>query len=60
MALNAGKHVHSEWPLGNGVEEAEKLTALAKEKGVVATASTQMRAAPEVLYLKKLISEGFA
>ncbi len=58
-ALNAGKHVHSEWPLANGLEEAEKLTALAKEKGVSATVSTQMRAAPEILYLSKLIKDGY-
>jgi predicted dehydrogenase len=58
-ALNAGKHVHSEWPLGNGTEEARKLTELAKEKNVVATCSTQMRAAPEILYLQQLIKDGF-
>ncbi len=58
-ALEAGKHVHSEWPLGNGVEEARQLTALAKEQGVVATCSTQMRTAPEILYLQKLIADGF-
>lgn len=58
-ALNAGKHVHSEWPLANGVEEAQKLTALAREKNVVATCSTQMRAAPEILYLKELIAEDY-
>lgn len=58
-ALNAGKHVHSEWPLANGVDEARELTALAKEKGVLATCSTQMRAAVEVKYLKQLIADGY-
>lgn len=58
-ALNAGKNVHSEWPLANGVDEARKLTALAEEKGVLATCSTQMRAAVEVKYLRKLIADGF-
>lgn len=58
-ALNAGKHVHCEWPLGNGLEEAYKLTALAREKGVVATVGTQMRAAVEVKYLQQLISDGY-
>jgi len=58
-ALNAGKHVHSEWPLANGLEEARKLTALAEAKGVVATCSTQMRAAVEVKYLKQLLAEGY-
>ncbi|MCA0042729.1 Gfo/Idh/MocA family protein [Celeribacter litoreus] len=59
LALEAGKHVYCEWPLGNGLVEAQKLAALAEEKGVVAVAGTQARCAPEVLHLKKLIDEGF-
>jgi len=31
-ALNAGKAVYCEWPLGNGLEEAERLAALAEKK----------------------------
>ncbi|MFM2483263.1 Gfo/Idh/MocA family protein [Celerinatantimonas sp. YJH-8] len=58
-ALAAGKHVHCEWPLGNGLAEAQKLAALAAEKGVVATVGTQMRTAPEVKYLKQLIADGY-
>jgi predicted dehydrogenase len=34
-ALEAGKHVYCEWPLGNGLAEAEELAALAKKKGVL-------------------------
>lgn len=49
LALNAGKHVYCEWSLGNGPEEARKRAALAEEKGVVAVAGTQARAAHEVL-----------
>jgi predicted dehydrogenase len=58
-ALSAGKHVHCEWPLGNGLEEARKLAALAQEKGVVNTVGNQMRAAVEVKYLKQLIDDGY-
>ena len=58
-ALNAGKHVHCEWPLGNGLEEARKLAALAEEKGVSATVGTQMRTAVEVKYLRGLIADGY-
>lgn len=58
-ALKASKHVYCEWPLGNGLEEAKKLTALAEEKGVVAVAGTQARAAREVLHLKKMIKDGY-
>lgn len=58
-ALQAGKHVHCEWPLGNGLEEARSLTALAEEKGVVASVGTQMRAAVEVRHLRELVADGY-
>lgn len=58
-ALNAGKHVYCEWPLGNGLNEARRLAALADEKGVVAVTGTQARAALEILHLKQLVAEGF-
>jgi predicted dehydrogenase len=32
-AIEAGKHVHCKWPLGNGLAEAEELAALAGAKG---------------------------
>lgn len=58
-ALNAGKHVYCEWPLGNGLEEAKQLAALAEQKGVVAVVGTQARAAVEIQHLAKLIEDGF-
>ena len=58
-ALEAGKHVYCEWPLGNGLEEARQLAALAKAKGVVAVVGTQARVAVEIEYLAKLIQEGY-
>lgn len=58
-ALDAGKHVYCEWPLGNGLAEAQTLAALAAEKGVVAAIGTQMRVAPELAYLKQLIVDGY-
>lgn len=58
-ALEAGKHVYCEWPLGNGLAEAEELAALARAKGVLGVAGTQARAAPEIEYLRYLIADGF-
>jgi len=58
-ALEAGKHVYCEWPLGNGLAEARQLAKLAGEKGVVAVAGTQARAALEIEHLRKLIADGF-
>ena len=31
-AIGAGKHVYCEWPLGNGLAEAEEMAALAQAK----------------------------
>src|SRR2546427_11596202 len=54
-ALDAGKSVYCEWPLGNGLKEAETLAALAKKKGVLAVVGLQARSAPSVAYVRDLI-----
>src|SRR5439155_5536213 len=58
-ALVAGKAVYCEWPLGNGLKEAETLAALARKKGVVAVAGLQARSAPSVAYVHDLIKQGY-
>src|SRR6266566_4109638 len=58
-ALRAGKAVYCEWPLGNGLQEAETLAALAKHQGVLAVAGLQARAAPSVLYVRDLVRQGY-
>src|SRR5437899_6064215 len=58
-ALDAGKAVYCEWPLGNGLKEAETLAALAKEKGILAVAGLQARSAPSVAYVRDLIEQGY-
>lgn len=58
-ALEAGKHVYCEWPLGNGLAEARELAALAEACGGVAAIGTQMRVAPEVEHLRQLIADGY-
>jgi predicted dehydrogenase len=58
-ALDAGKAVYCEWPLGNGLKEAENLAALAKKKRVLAVAGLQARAAPSVAYVRDLIKQGY-
>src|ERR1051326_8772507 len=47
-ALEAGKHVYTEWPLGRTTAEAEELAALARARGVqtVVGLPTQARPAP--------------
>jgi predicted dehydrogenase len=58
-ALDAGKAVYCEWPLGNGLKEAETLAALAKRQGVLAVAGLQARSAPSVAYVRDLIEQGY-
>src|SRR5881296_412686 len=58
-ALDAGKAVYCEWPLGNGLKEAQTLAALANKKGVLAVAGLQARSAPSVAYVHDLIKQGY-
>ena len=58
-ALEAGKHVFTEWPLGRDTAEAEALTALAQQKGLQTCVGLQARAAPAVLYMKELVDTGY-
>ncbi len=58
-ALRAGKHVFCEWPLGNGLQEALQMEALAKQQGVRAFVGLQIHAAPYARYLRDLIASGY-
>src|SRR5437868_9008622 len=58
-ALDADRAVYCEWPLGNGLTEAETLAVLAKKKGVLAVAGLQARSAPSVAYVRDLIAQGY-
>jgi predicted dehydrogenase len=58
-ALNAGKHVYTEWPLGRTTAEAEEMAKLAKAKGVRNMVGLQARAAPAIIYAKELVESGY-
>lgn len=58
-AIEAGKHVYCEWPLGNGLVEAEKMAALAKARGVIGAVGLQARSAPSFNYVRDLIAQGY-
>ncbi|MFO1188382.1 MAG: Gfo/Idh/MocA family oxidoreductase [Alphaproteobacteria bacterium] len=57
-ALEAGKHVLTEWPLGRTTREAEDLTALAKARGVQTAVGLQAHLSPPLMYMKDLIETG--
>lgn len=58
-AIEAGKPVYTEWPLGRNTAEAIELTALAKAKGVPTAVGLQSRVSPALLYVKELIDTGY-
>jgi len=58
-ALEAGKAVYCEWPLGNGLKEAESMAALAARKKIYAAVGLQARAAPAINYVRDLVAEGY-
>src|SRR3954451_12885627 len=57
-ALEAGKHVYCEWPLGRTTEEAVELAELAKARGLKTAVGLQARVDPALMYLKELIASG--
>ena len=57
-ALAAGKHVYCEWPLGNGLAEAEEIARLVSDAGLEGIIGLQARCAPPVAYLRDLIAAG--
>lgn len=58
-ALEAGKHVYCEWPLGATLQETEDLAKLANNKGLMTAIGLQGKWAPELLYIKELLNEGW-
>jgi predicted dehydrogenase len=58
-ALEAGKHVYCEWPLGRTTAEAVELAALAQAKGLVTAVGLQARVNPALMYMKEQVEAGF-
>ena len=58
-AVEAGKQVYCEWPLGVTVAQAEEMASRAREKGVLHMVGLQLRSNPVLLRLKELIEEGY-
>src|SRR5262247_212490 len=58
-AIEAGKHVYTEWPLGRTTAEARELAAMARAKGVQTAVGLQSRVSPALLYMKEQIEAGY-
>lgn len=57
-AINAGKMIFCEWPLGNGTAEAEYLCRMATEKHVKTFCGLQSGTLPELRFIRDYITEG--
>jgi len=58
MAIDAGKAVYCEWPLGTSMVQARELSAMAEDRGVASCSGLQMRALPAMRYARALIGSG--
>jgi len=58
-ALEAGKHVYCEWPLGRTTAEALELAELAKANGLVTAVGLQARVNPALMHMKELVAGGY-
>jgi predicted dehydrogenase len=58
-AIDAGKHVYCEWPLGRNTAEAEHMLAAAEAKGVRHAVGLQGQWSPTINYVKDLVAEGY-
>jgi predicted dehydrogenase len=57
-ALAAGKAVYCEWPLGRDLDDARAMAALASDRGVRTVVGLQARQAPEIVFVRELLSDG--
>ncbi len=58
-ALDARKHVFSEWPLGANLAEARGMATSARNAGVVTAVGLQGRHDPSLTYIRQLHAEGW-
>ncbi len=58
-ALEAGKAVYCEWPLGNGLKEGEELAELARKRSLANMVGLQARSDPGVRYAQELMAQGY-
>jgi predicted dehydrogenase len=58
-AIDAGKHVYSEWPLGRDTNEAVRMLDAAERRGVRHAVGLQGQMSPAINYVKDLIADGY-
>lgn len=58
-AIEAGKHVYCEWPLGRDTDEAVRMLDAAEGRGIRHAVGLQGQMSPAINYVKDLIADGY-
>lgn len=58
-AIEAGKHVYCEWPLGRNTGEARQMLDAAERKGVRHAVGLQGQHSPTINYVHDLVADGY-
>jgi predicted dehydrogenase len=58
-AIEAGKHVYCEWPLGRDTAEAVRMLDAAERKGIRHAVGLQGQVSPAINYAKDLVGQGY-
>jgi predicted dehydrogenase len=58
-AIEAGKHVYCEWPLGRDTAEAGRMLDAAEGKGIRHVVGLQGQMSPAINYVRDLVAEGY-
>jgi len=58
-ALDAGKAVYCEWPLGRDLDDARAMATLATQQGAPTVVGLQARQAPAIEFVKELLHDGY-
>ncbi len=58
-AIEAGKHIYCEWPLGRDTDEASRMLDAAQRAGVRHVVGLQGQMSPAINYVKDLVAEGY-
>src|SRR5215475_1996409 len=59
QALEAGKNVFCEWPLGANLAEAQQMASLARASKLRTAVGLQAQSDPSLLYVRELIRDGY-
>ena len=58
-AIEAGKHVHCEWPLGRNTAEAVRMLDAADRRRIRHAVGLQGQVSPAINYVKDLVAQGY-